>query len=339
MSEGSTNAPKTSDKQGNDDAPRSYRLGGIIICLAGAGLVMLALVPNLFSRAQSLESLLDALRPAMSDESIELLYSDIDGLDAAAAELSTSLPPVVAQAQGISEAEANQLLAAQFPDTVTGLQDVPGIAAQFRGLVGILEAEQERFEAADNIPMSSLPAPVVAWGVLLAGIVVFAAGIGTLKGRSATPALVAGAAIIVGGMSLSLPSKTFDADLLKDNVAPVFEPAIAASGNSALETVGAMGAELQTKALPALGGMLGIPADALNESIAAQFPASSAALGNLPASSARLGGLVLTIENNADNYDDLRSIDLSTIVNLLLLGGAATLVGAIYAILGARRES
>ncbi len=322
---------------GDPSAAVVTKAGGALVLLAGLGLVALVLVPSLFRRSASLEGLTDSLRPAMTDETIAAVRSDLAGLDAAAQELSAGLPAMVAQAQGVSVEDAGHVLATEFPDTVNGLAAVPQVVEQFGGLADLLAAEQERFAATDDIPSGSLPAQTIPWALLGGGFVLVLASAWILRGGSPVPALAMGGAVVVVGLALSLPSKSSHADSLSANVAPVFTDETVAAGQRAMATVGAMATELQTEALPAVGEMLGIPPEGINDAIAAEFPAGAAALATLPESSERLGGLVSTIEANLDNYQDLEPVDLSTIVNLALIAGAVAALAALGLMVNGRR--
>lgn len=304
------------------------QLSAAVVVLSGIALVVLAVATRLPARSSSLESLVDDLRPLMADETVAAARADLDSLDAAAAELWAALPPLVAQANGVSDAKAVEFLSTNFPATMEGLAAVPAISERFGGMVDLLDEEQERFASTDAIPVSSLSARTVGWGIIVAGVGLALAGAWTLRGGSALPSVALGTAVVVVGVGASLPAKSSDADTLSANVAPIFTEATVAEATAALGAVDAMATELSAEAFPALGAMLGLEAEQFDAVLAQEFPASSAALAELPATSGRFGGLVATIDANLANYDDLEPIDLSTIVSLVLAAaGAAMFAG------------
>ncbi|MEP7368746.1 MAG: hypothetical protein ABI662_03765, partial [Dermatophilaceae bacterium] len=188
------------------------------------------------------------------------------------------------------------------------------------------------FASADAIPTESLPATTVPWALLGAGILVFLIGLAMLRSPKAggAVALVVGLLLVLLPMALSLPGKAADADQLNANLKPVYSQALVDNATGALGTIGAMGAEMQGKMLPALATQLKMSPAQLQSFLGANFPATAQALQTMPASMGRFNGLVKVFDNNLANYETLKPVGLERLIWIMIgSGGLVALLGGL----------
>lgn len=310
-----------------------------VVVLAGIAVLAAVFVPRLFDRAPALEDLTDDLRPAMSDAGIEQLRADLEVLGEASEELDAKVVPAVAAALETSPAETAEFLGTQFPAVALGIETLPATVADFSALADLLDAEQGRFRATDDIPTATLPATTVPWAILVIGLAVVAAGgwlLATGTRRSAVATTVLGAVVVVVVTGLSLPSKASSADTLNSHVSDIFTESQVRASSEALAVVGAMSIELRDEALPALGQLLGVPADQLGAAIEVQFPALASALNSLPAMSERFTALVDTVDRNVARYEKVQTVPFARVIWTVLTAGFVALGAGSAALLAAR---
>jgi hypothetical protein len=225
----------------------------------------------------------------------------------------------------------NGFVSQNFPAVAAGMGALPTAVPEFNGLISILDQQRPLFASADAIPTKSLPATTVPWALFGAGILIFLIGLAMLRSPKAggAAALVLGLLVVALSIFLSLPSKSADADQLNANLKPVYTQALVDNSKAALAAIGAMGAEMQTKMLPALATQLKMSPAQLQAFLAGNFPATAHALQTMPASMERFNGLVTVFEKNLGNYNTLKPVGLARIVLILMIaGGLTALLGA-----------
>ena len=314
------------------------RISASVVVLAGLALIVLTFAANLFTVAPAFEELNDGFRPMMQTQNLQALGQDVTGLAAAGAEFNTKVVPTLAGQLNLTPAQFTTVFAQQFPASAAGVAAIPQITQQFNGVIGLLNAEQGRFQQADGIPISSLPATSVPWGLLIAGIVMVAVGLAMYVSRAAVmAAILAGLIVVVGTFALSLPTKADAADTLNNNLRPVYTAQLVTGAEQSLGVVKAMATDMQTRVFPFLEEQLNITSAQLQTFFGQNFPALSEALGNLPASSVRLESTVGVFGGQLANYNEIQSTELVPIVWSLVGAGGATLLAGAWA-LTRRRE-
>jgi hypothetical protein len=315
---------------------------GVVVALVGVAFLGSVLVNELFSVGPAFERMSDGFRPVMQEESIAALQQDLAGLQAVTDEFQTTAVPLLSQALQLTPEEFQGMMQADFADVATGMEQLPGIIESFDGVVGVLDAEQERFASADAIPTSSLPATTVPWGLLIAGIVFVALGIAilALPGRVApVAAAIVGALLIVAPFALSLPGKASDADTMNEHLQPVYNQALIDGANQGLATVGAMGTQMQEGMLPALGEQLGMDQTQLQGFLQEQLPATAQGLQSMPDAMGRFTAVVAAFDAHLKDYDTIKSVAFVPIVWTMIVGGIVALLGALLALFGGRRAA
>ncbi|HEX9124665.1 MAG TPA: hypothetical protein VF984_15120 [Actinomycetota bacterium] len=318
------------------------RTAGVVVALVGAVFVLSAVVNHLFAVGPAFERLTDGFRPAMQAEPITTLNSDLAGLQAVTEEFGTTAVPMLSTALQMTPEEFTAFMGEQFPDVATGIQQLPAIVTNFQGVVGTLEAEQQRFASADAIPTTSLPATTVPWGLLIAGIVLILIGIAiaTVPGRIAPVAAIAvGALLVAAPLALSLPRKAADADTMNAHLKPVYTAEMLTGAKASLATVGAMGTQMQEQMLPALGTQLGMDQAALQTFLQENLPAMGAGMQAMPDAMGRFTATVQLFEAHLGDYDTMKDVTLEPIVWTIVAGGAVALIAGLWALVAGRRPT
>jgi hypothetical protein len=311
----------------------------VLIMLVGASLIAITLFSNLFGVGPAFESLITDFRPALTQQSIDTAHADIAGLSAVQLEFTTKLAPALSQQLNMTPDQFNGFVSQQFPAVAAGMAALPKAVPTFEGLINTLDKQRPLFASADAIPTKSLPATTVPWGLFGAGILIFLIGLAMLRSPRAggAAAVVVGLLLLVLPLALSLPGKAADADQLNANLKPVYTQALVDNAKGALGTIGAMGAEMQTKMLPALATQLKMSPEQLQAFLGSNFPATAKALQTMPASMGRFNGLVNVFDRNLGNYNTLKPVGLARIVLIMMVAGGLTAALGVLPLIARRR--
>jgi hypothetical protein len=316
------------------------RAAGGLVAAVGAAFIVTVIAGSLFSVGPAFERMSDGFRPTMKPAPIGQLQSDLKGLSAVSAEFGTKAVPMLSQALKMSPKQFRAFMGQQYPAVATGMKQLPAIVTQFQGVVGTLQAEQGRFARADAIPTSNLPATTVPWGLLAAGIVLL--GLGLLMAIRPTRlwaglAVAVGAALLVASVAFSLPGKASAADTMNSHLKPVYTAHMLTGAKGALTVVGAMGQEMQTKMLPALGQQLGMDQAQLQGFLGQNLPAMSAGIRIMPQALGRFDGLLKTFDGHLADYDTLKPVSLVLIVWTMIAGGIVALLAGAWGLIARRK--
>lgn len=311
-----------------------------MVAAVGIAFIVTVIVDSLFSVGPAFERMSGGFRPVMKPVPIAQLRNDLKGLSAVSTEFGTKAVPMLSQALKMDPAQFQAFMAQQYPAVATGIQQLPAITKQFSGVVGTLQAEQGRFAKADAIPTSNLPATTVPWGLLAAGILFLAFGllIAVRPVRLWSWLAVAfGAVLIVASLAFSLPQKASAADTMNQHLKPVYTEQMLTGAKGALTVVGAMGAEMQTKMLPALGQQLGMDPAQLNGFFQQNLPAMAAGMGSMPEAMGRFDTLLRTFQTHLADYDTLKPVAFVPIVWTMIAGGTVALLAAAWGVVAYRK--
>lgn len=302
-----------------------HRVAAGLLVLIGGGFVAVTLAANLFSVGPAFDRLTEDFRPIMTEKAIATDRADIASLESAGTEIQSKMLPALAQQLGMTPAQFSTMMAEQYPDVTAGLAAVPEITPSFSGLVTTLDEQRPYFKAADAIPTTSVPSTSVPWSLFVVGLLTAGLGVWVwFKPRgSAVAVTVAGAALIVIPLILSMPHKASYADTLNENLKPVYTQELITGASSSLTTLSAMGTEMQQKMLPDLAAQLKMTPEQLNTFFAENFPATSAALAGLPDSLGRFQNLVTTFDGRLSDYNTLKPVSFVPIVWFMIGGGIA----------------
>lgn len=317
----------------------SKRLPAFGVIAIGVIILIVLFANNLFTVGTAFEELTDAFRPIMTDEAIATAQADVEALGAVSDEFNEQVAPAVAGALQMSPDELNAFMGTNFPAVAAGVGALPDIVTQFTGVVGLLAEQQSNFEQADAIPNSSLPASSVPWIVLLIGVGAIVVAI-LMLGRTRQAWLITvgfGVLVVVFSLALSFLSKSSAADDMNEALKPVYTQELVAGSAQAIGVVGAMGQQMQTEMLPALGQQLGMD-DAAMQGFLSQFPATEQALGGLEESIGRFQGMVTAFDSQLDNYETIKDTALYPISLIVLVGGLLIIVCGVWAFMADRKD-
>ena len=316
------------------------RIAAVVTIVVGIALIVTTFANSLFSVGPAFEEMVDDFRPIMTDEAIATARADLQLLGDATTEITTAAIPALAQQLGTDPAGFQAIMAQQFPDVATGLEQLPSILPTFNGLIDTLDEQQENFASADEIPTKDLPATTVPWGLLLVGLAAIGTGV-FMWFRSRLGSFIAlglGVAVVVVSLLFSLLGKAGDADDLNDALEPVYTVQTVDGASAALIVVQDMGNEMNREMLPFLAQQLGMQPEELQAFLGTSFPSMAAALGSMPDALARFELLSDTFRANLDNYDTLQPVRFSPIVITLVIGGVVIALAGIWALFARNGE-
>lgn len=294
------------------------------VLVAGIAIVVVGLMNGLFTVAPAFENLTDGFRDTvMSDQAIVATRADIAALSAVNTEMSEKVVPTLSAQLGMDQAAFKGFLATQYPAVAAGTAALPGIVGEFDGVVGLIESQQANFQSADALPTSGIPATTLPWMILGIGLVGIAVGVWMFFGRrpAAWTAVVVGGVVVATTLSLSFIGKSSAADAMNDAFRPVYTAQLVEQSTGALQTVAAMGTEMQTGLIPGLAEALGMTVPEVQAFVASEFPATAAALQSLPAAMGRFQTTVGVFAAQLDNYDTIKDTALTPLAWTILLGG------------------
>jgi hypothetical protein len=311
----------------------SRKLAAVVMIAVGVTFIAVTVTNHLFTVGPAFDRMSSDFRPIMKSEAIGAYRSDLNGLNAAVSELQTKAIPAIATQLGMTPKAFNTFMAGQFPAVVKGLQTVPAATQQFGGVLSTLDNERARFAASDQIPTAWLPATTVPWGLLGLGILIVIGGaitfVTTGRGVSFALALI----LIILAFVTGLPGKASSADTMNAHLSPVYTQQMISGANGALGTLQAMGAEMQTKMLPALAQSLHMTQPQLQAFLEANFPAVATGLASMSGALSRFGALVGTFSTRLADYQALKPVSFVPIIWIMIAGlaivvlAAATLTG------------
>lgn len=307
--------------------PRKLAAG--VMVLIGGGFIAVTLIVNLFNVGPAFDRLSDGFRPMMTQQSISAAQQQVHGLSRAGTEIQTQLMPAVAQQLHMTPVQLQQMMAQQYPDVATGLAQVHPIAKSFTALLNNLDRTQPLFVSADAIPTKEIPATSVPWALLAVGLLTLGLGVVVwFSPRLGTPivATVVGAALIALPLSLNMVHKASAADQMNANLKPVYNQALIDNANGALQTLGAMGTQMQQEMLPQLGAQLHLTPAQLQQMLQQNFPATAAALRSLPVAMRNFGTMVTQFDRHLSDYQTLKPVSFEPIVWFMIGGGIALFV-------------
>jgi hypothetical protein len=324
---------------------RTCRIGLIVVLPIALGLAVGTQDTELPAKFQALDDLTGAFRPAFRADDLAHTRADMNTLSALGEQLTTDALPSLAEQLGTTPEQLVTSLGQDYPAVGAGLQQLPTILRRSDALVGRMETHADDFHEADAIPAGDLPATVVPYLGLLPGVLVAAlAGFALLTGKVVRGALcaaaLAGVALAVTPLVLSVPSKAQAVDDLSN----AFRPALSAEGSARLRedmvVVHALTDQLLTEVLPELGGP-GTRSDQVQRIFGQDLPAVVTGVEQLPQVLTRLDGLVDSITANVENFaraDSIPTADLPTTVLhwLFVVPGVLLFLVASTALLGAR---
>ncbi|MCP3938317.1 MAG: hypothetical protein GY708_23460 [Actinomycetia bacterium] len=300
---------------------RRFIVGGTLV-LVGAIFIILVLAQNLFRVGTDFEEMTDGFRPVMNTETLDAYQEGVNGIAAAGDELSNQVVPALAIGMGMSPEQVGGLLEQQYPATAQGMAAIPQLSAEFNGIIGLLQSQQANFESADSIPTGDLPAQTVPWSLFILGIIALVLGAVALRGKVRLVSmfsLIVGVLALITLLSVNLLSKATDADDMNSALKPAYTSETVTGAQAGLEVLAAMGEEMTTKTIPGLAEGLGISTEEMMDLLSA-YPNTAQVLSTLDESMASFTTLIDVFDQNLENYETIKPVDLSTLVWVVAAG-------------------
>lgn len=259
------------------------------------------------------EHVSNLVRPELTDEGLAQHREDYEAMSLALVGIRDDVLPAVAQSLGVTSADLQSQLAANYPDTARLLEEVDTIIPFAEQGVSNLERNQESFHSADDFPLPGLPSYALAILDLFLAAVLVAAGVVLWRGPAAgsrTGALLAAAVVaatlIALPLAIRVPAKTADAQVVLDSLNPA--QAVVTKTETLLATTKGGLLEFENELLPGLAAALGTTSATLRSTIAAEFPDTAPALNDLPGLAARYEARVAIRSNGAEEIRRLKGI-------------------------------
>jgi hypothetical protein len=162
---------------------RFRRLTGPALIAGAVFGVVLIVAPLLLSvpkKAQAVDNLTNAFRPAFTDAGARTARGYMDGFTAMATELQQKTLPALAQALNMTPAQLQGFLGSNFPAVAKGIGELPRALPRFEGLVRGIEQNVGNFRRADAVPTANTPTTLLHWLFELSGLGLLLSGGGAL---------------------------------------------------------------------------------------------------------------------------------------------------------------
>lgn len=301
----------------------------------GLGITLLSLTFGLamFRRSSSMEHMMGAFRPWMTEQSLSSLQTDVKKFEAAGAEFDGKIMPLFAQMRGTTVGSLKVQLAKDYPAVATVTQGLSSTLPKYERLITTLDKERDHFASADAIPVSSVPATTLPWAMLGVGVAALGIGFALRRpGRGAPVAMVVlGSLLLLAPLAMAFPHKAVGADALNATFKKVLDRKVIAEGKGLFKELQPMVAEFGV-ILPGLAHDLGMPPQQVQALFDKQFPVFTSAIDTIPQKAPRFERLIADIEGNLNNYDDVKNLQFTPFVWLFLLGGLGTALSGLSAL-------
>lgn len=294
------------------------------------GLVQLAgiVAYDALGRASTGQELLDDARPTVGREGLLELRQQLDQLGLVFDQTIAQVFPTLAADVGLTPAEFVRVVRRDYPAIAVMLDRVDEISGAFQKTVENLEAHQDDFEAADDLPVPGAPMIVMPWAMVGLALGLAGAGVASvLRRASRWPVLtvaVIGGALVVMLLVFQIPQKSAQAEDLLDSLNGT--EASAVKTREQFEVTAAFVAELSDAFLPELARARGLTAEQFVAELGPRFPELVAAL---PAVQPALDRLELDVAFREEHYADIADVQS---VPLAAMGWGALGLGALVAV-------
>ncbi len=280
-----------------------------------------------FGRAATGQELVDDARPTVGREGIVELRRQLDQLDLVFDQSVTEVFPSLGAEVGLTPVEFELVVTRDYPAIGVMLDRVDEISEAFQKTVENLEAHQDDFEAADNLPAPGVPMTVLPWALVAVSLVVIGAGIACTRLPSRWPVVavgVLGVALVVGQLALQVPQKSAQAQDLLDALTATEASAI--KTRDQFEVTAAFAGELIGSFVPDLARARGLSTEQFVIDLGQRFPDLAAAL---PEVQPTLDRLELDVAFREEHYADIADVQP---LPLAAMAWAVAGIGALLAL-------
>ena len=124
---------------------------------------------------------------------------------------------------------------------------------------------------------------------------------------------------------------------MNSHLKPVYTAQMLTGAKGALTVVGAMGTEMQTKMLPALGQQLGMDQAQLQGFFQQNLPAMAAGMQTMPQALGRFQNLLRTFDGHLSDYNTLQPVSFVPIVWTMIIGGVVAMFAGALGLVARRK--
>jgi hypothetical protein len=317
-------------------------VGGVV---AGLVLVVGTFAVGGFGAAAAGERLLDMARPELTEEGLAALRADLTTAGTAGQEIQTQLVPAYAAAEGLTVEQFTPVLAARYPLlAAAGAEGEATLAFTDRAVTN-LEAHQDDFEKADDIPVPGLPLSVAPVFTLVFGVALIAGGALIVRAsrrevptgnRGVWTLAVIGALLVVFTLASGTPGKIAAADDLIDSLNITEQSAIETRQRLEVQLAGAE--QFESEALPDLQRALRMSDAAFDAALRASAPTVASLRGRVPEFLTRFEVDVVIREQGHDEFAAITDAPTHLVPWLYVVGGTIAVAAAAPALLARARR-
>ncbi len=306
------------------------RVDGLVAVVVGLATVVVGLTVFSPSRAADGDRLISLVDVELTDRGLADHRFDLDTWDQGSAELQTGAVPWLASLVGTPPDDYTAQLRRAVPAVDTALTTLPDALPFARRILTNLQAQQENFEAAQDLPGPGLSLEAGAWLLVAAGAVLAVlGGVVVVTGRRSSRIGVAAlaAVLVVGPLATSFPS---NADKTADLLSTLnFDHQVAVRTRTFFEVTRDLFAGVDAQVLPLTARAAGIDEATLAAETRARFPALATALDHQDEIAARFEARVRIREQAVDDLVEVKKVPLRALGWLVIgAGGGVLLAGA-----------
>ena len=150
----------------------SNRIISWIVLLVGAALIIAPFGYQMFDRASAGADMMKAFEPVMTRSNVTTFQGHMKTFAVMNDDMNKMIPALAKQ-MGMTQDQLNQMLGQQFPGVANGIKQFPKMGKDFNTVITVMDQNVDNFEAADQLPMKTLP-----WFFIIAGgVLVVLAGV------------------------------------------------------------------------------------------------------------------------------------------------------------------
>ncbi|MDH3754703.1 MAG: hypothetical protein OEU32_12590 [Acidimicrobiia bacterium] len=267
----------------------------IAALLIGVGLIVAPFVFQMFTRAPEGASMIEDFRPYMTPDQVEEFRGYLVEIDAAEAETTQALRPVLAEG-GVD-------YDATYPSAATLNSTWEAIDTDMTDLLDRMDANIDNFAAVDALPSFEL----FPWFFVLPGIILAVLAVLALRARSAgrdgrgllVTLAVVGVALVLAPAVFQMFSRAPQGGDMIDSFRPMMTRERVQDVQGYFITLGASEGELRNVVVPTVAEAAGYtPAEATTA-----FPATSDFSADWPTIVTDFAPMIAAMSDNVDNYE------------------------------------
>jgi hypothetical protein len=152
------------------------RLSAILTVVVGILVVVGAFGLSLTSKSSGADALNEALKPVYTEETVTGAAQAVTALEAMGGEMQTAMLPGLGAMLGMTDAEVQGFLGAQFPALAGALGAMPDALGRFNGVVSTFDQNLDNYDTLRPVAF----APII-WTVIAGAFIVLVVGAVTFR--------------------------------------------------------------------------------------------------------------------------------------------------------------